>query len=79
MVIPQVLKPNTYELALDNSMIFVMGADVKPIKFEFVGDTRTQEVMDGRVNNDMSMELQVQTCVGMGLVGPQAFGMFRFA
>jgi hypothetical protein len=79
MVIPQTLKPGTFELALDDSMLFVMGADVKPIKLEFVGDTRTQEVRDGRINNDMSLELQVQTCLGMGMIVPQAFGVFRFA
>ena len=79
MVIPQVLKQNTFELALDDSVLFVMGTDVKPIKLEFIGDTRTQEVRDGRINNDMTMELQVQTCFGLGMMLPQAFGMFQFA
>ena len=79
MVIPQVLKPNTLELALNDDVIFVMGGDVKPIKFEFIGDTRTQEVRDGRINNDMSMELQVQTCFGIGMMLPEVFGKFTFA
>lgn len=79
MVIPQVLKTGTFELALDNEAVFVMGGDIKPIKLEFIGDTRTQEVRDGRVNNDMTMELQVQTCFGMGMMLPEAFGLFRFA
>lgn len=79
MVIPQVLKPNTFELALDENVLFVMGADVKPIKLEFVGDTRTQEVKDGRINNDMSLELQVQTCLAIAMMLPQAFGKFEFA
>lgn len=79
MVIPQVLKAGTFELALDNDAVFVMGGDIKPIKLEFIGDTRTQEVRDGRINNDMTMELQVQTCFGMGMMLPEAFGLFRFA
>lgn len=79
MVIPQVIKEGTFELALDNNVIFVMGGDVKPIKVEFIGDTRTQEVRDGRINNDMTFELQVQTCFGMGMELPQAFGRFEFA
>lgn len=79
MVIPQTLKPGTFELALDDNMLFIMGADVKPIKLEFIGDTRTQEVRDGRINNDMSLELQVQTCLGMGMMLPSAFGVFHFA
>ena len=76
MVIPQTLKAGTYELALDDSMLFIMGADVKPIKLEFIGDTRTKEVSDGRVNNDMTLELQVQTALGMGMIIPNAFGLF---
>lgn len=79
MVIPQVLKDGSFELALDNDAVFVMGGDIKPIKLEWIGDTRTQEVRDGRINNDMSMELQVQTCFGMGMMLPEAFGLFRFA
>ena len=79
MVIPQVIKQGTFELALDNDVIFIMGGDVKPIKVEFIGDTRTQEVRDGRINNDMTLELQVQTCFGMGMELPQAFGKFVFA
>lgn len=79
MVIPQVIKEGTFELALDNNVLFVMGGDVKPIKVEFIGDTRTQEVRDGRINNDMTLELQVQTCFGCGLELPQAFGRFEFA
>lgn len=79
MVIPQVLKAGTFELALDNDVLFIMGGDVKPIKLEFIGDTRTQEVKDGRINNDMSMELQVQTALAMAMMLPKAFGCFNFA
>ena len=79
MVIPQVIKQGTFELALDNDVVFIMGGDVKPIKVEFIGDTRTQNVTDHRVNNDMSYDLQVQTLFGMGFELPQSFGMFKFA
>ena len=79
MVIPQVIKEGTFELALDNDILFIMGGDVKPIKVEFIGDTRTQNVTDHRVNNDMTYDLQVQTLFGMGFELPQAFGKFQFA
>ena len=79
MVIPQVIKEGTFELRLDNDVLFIMGGDVKPIKVEFIGDTRTQNVTDHRVNNDMTYDLQVQTLFGMGFELPQAFGMFKFA
>lgn len=78
MVIPQVIKEGTFELALDNDTLFIMGGDVKPIKVEFIGDTRTQNVTDHRVNNDMTYDLQVQTLFGMGFELPAAFGMFKF-
>ena len=79
MVIPQVIKEGTFELALDNDTLFIMGGDVKPIKVEFIGDTRTQDVKDHRVNNDMTYDLQVQTLFGMGFELPQAFGMAKLA
>lgn len=79
MVIPQVIKEGTFELVLDNDTLFIMGGDVKPIKVEFIGDTRTQDVKDHRVNNDMTYDLQVQTLFGMGFELPQAFGMFKLA
>jgi hypothetical protein len=79
MVIPQVIKEGTFELALDNDTLFIMGGDVKPIKVEFIGDTRTQNVTDNRINNDMTYDLQVQTLFGMGFELPQAFGCFKFA
>ena len=79
MVIPQVIKEGTFELALDNDVLFIMGGDVKPIKVEFIGDTRTQNVTDHRVNNDMTFDLQIQTQFGMGFELPAAFGKWQFA
>lgn len=38
MIIPQTLKSGTFELALNDSQLFIMGGDVKPIKLEFIGD-----------------------------------------
>ena len=79
MVIPQVLKSGTFELALNDSHLFIMGGDVKPIKLEFIGDTRSDIDTEGKKNNDMSVDVQVQTCFGLGLVLPPYFGLFTFA
>jgi len=79
MVIPQTLKSGTFELALDDSKIFVMGGDVKPIKLEFIGDTRSDIDTEGKKNNDQSVDVQVQTKLGMGLLLPPYFGVFTFA
>lgn len=79
MVIPQVLKSGTFELALSDNQLFIMGGDVKPIKLEFVGDTRSDMDTTGKKNNDMTVDIQVQTCFGIGLMLPPYFGLFTFA
>lgn len=78
MVIPQTLKSGTFETALDNKKLFIMGADVKPIKLEFIGDTRTVEY-NAQQTNDMTEGLQIQTQIGMGLLLPSYFGLFNLA
>ena len=78
MVIPQTLKSGTFELALSKNQVFVMGADTKPIKLEFIGDTRTVEY-NAQNTNDMTEGLQIQTQIGMGMLLPNYFGCFTFA
>ena len=78
MVIPQTIKSGTFELALSKKQVFIMGADVKPIKLEFIGDTRTTEY-DETNTNDMTRGLQIQTQIGMGLLLPNYFGCYTFA
>lgn len=78
MVIPQVLIPGTYNTALDNSKVYILGGDTKPVKFEYYGDARTMENLDGKANADQSIDLQVQTKFGLGLVLSPYFGVFTF-
>ena len=79
MVIPQTLKSGTFELGLDDNKIFIMGGDVKPIKLEYIGDTRSDMDTTGKKNNDQSVDIQIQTKLGMGLLLPPYFGVFTFA
>lgn len=79
MIIPQTLKSGTFELALNDSQLFIMGGDVKPIKLEFIGDTRSDMDTTGKKNNDMSVDIQVQTLMGIGMLLPPYFGIFNFA
>lgn len=79
MIIPQTLKSGTFELALNDSQLFIMGGDVKPIKLEFIGDTRTDMDTTGKKNNDMTIDVQIQTLMAIGMVLPPYFGMFNFA
>lgn len=80
MVIPQTLLPNQFnKMALSDSQLFIMGADVKPIKLEYIGDTRSDMDTTGKKYNDMTMDFQVQTKLGMGLMLPPYFGVYNFA
>ena len=79
LVIPQTLKSGTFELALNDNQLFIMGGDVKPIKMEIIGDTRTDMDTTGKKNNDMTIDMQIQTLIGLGMVLPQYFGVFTFA
>lgn len=78
MVIPQTLKSGTYQLALDNDKLFILGGDTKPIKLEYFGDTRTLMDTEGKTNADQSVDIQLQTKLGIGFVLPQYFGVFTF-
>ena len=77
--IPQTLKSGTFELALNDSQIFILGGDTKPILLEFIGDTRSEMDTTGKKNNDQSIDIQVQTKFAMGLMLPQYFGVFTFS
>ena len=78
MIIPQTLKSGTFDLALDDSKLFIMGGDVKPIKLGFIGDTRSDIDTTGKKYNDMSADIQIQTLLEIGLVLPPYFGCFTF-
>lgn len=77
MVIPQTLKSGTFEKALDDTKLYILDGTAKPIKIEFYGDTRTKSNTDGQENNDQTIDAQVQTKVGFGLV-LSIFGVFTF-
>lgn len=79
MRIPQVKKNDAFELALDNNKLFVIGADTKPIKLEYIGNTRTKMIDDEHVNNDLTLDLQVQTKFALGTLLPKYFGVINLA
>lgn len=79
MVIPQTLRSGSFNLALDDSKVFIFGGDVKPIKLEIIGDTRSDMDTTGKKNNDASVDIQVQTKIGIGMLLPLYFGVFTFA
>lgn len=79
LVIPQTLKSGTFELALDDSTLFILDGECKPIKLGFEGDTRSDIDTTGKRNNDGSVDIQIQTKFSLGLALPPYFGKFVFA
>lgn len=79
MRIPQVKKNDAFELALDNNKLFIIGADTKPIKLEYIGNTRTKMIDDEHVNNDLTLDIQVQTKFAIGTLLPKFFGVVNLA
>ena len=79
MRIPQVKKNDAFELALDNNKLFIIGADTKPIKLEYIGNTRTKMIDDEHINNDLTLDLQVQTKFALGTLLPKYFGVVDLA
>ena len=78
MIIPQTLQSGTFTLALSDSDVFILGGDTKPIKLEIYGDTRTKSNTDGQANNDMTIDAQIQTKIGLGMIVSPYFGKFSF-
>lgn len=78
MIIPQTLKSGTFELALSDNQLFIMGGDVKPILLEIIGDTRSDMDTTGKKYNDQTMDFQIQTKMAMGMLLPPYFGVFTF-
>ena len=76
MVIPQTLQSGTFNLALSESQLFLIGGGVKPIKIDYYGDSRTKSDTSGQRNNDQTIDFQIQTLLGMGLVLPATTGLF---
>lgn len=79
MRIPQVKKNDAFELALDNNKLFILGTDTKPIKLEYIGDSRTKMIDDEHVNNDLTLDVQVQTKFALGTLLPAYFGVVDLA
>lgn len=81
MKIPQTFKSGTYEFALDDTQLIIMGAkdgSVKPIKLVIEGDSRSLKNPDDKVNQDQTIGEQIQTKLGVALAFDDVFGIFNF-
>jgi len=76
MVIPQIHTPNTYDFGMDDTQIYILPSNTKPIKFVNTGTAIIKEVSDGLTNLDMSMEYTLIKEFGVSVVFNVLYGMY---
>lgn len=76
MAIPQSHKPNTFEFEIENNKLLVLPSNAKPVKVVREGTPIIRENSDGTVNKDMSMEHDVISFYGVGVIFNTLYGMY---
>lgn len=75
ILIPQVFTKGTYDFEVDNNTIYVLPESTRPIKLFFEGDTRALETNE-KDNRDQTIDTQVQTRLGTGIVVDSLVGKY---
>jgi len=75
VMIPQTFIRGTYDFKVDNGSIFILPNNEKFIKLFFEGDTRARE-MNEKDNEDQTIDTQVQTKLGVGIVVSNLIGKY---
>ena len=73
--IPQTFIRGTYDFKVDNKSIYVLPDLEKPIKLYFEGDTRARDLSEQQTH-DQTVDSQVQTKLGHGVVLSSLFGKY---
>lgn len=74
--IPQAFIRGTYDFSVHNDTIYVLPENEKPIKLFFEGDTRARE-LGAQDNHDQTIDSQVQTKLGVGVVFGNLSGRYK--
>lgn len=74
MEIEQGHKIGTFTFTMDNTKIYAISGDAKPVKMTLEGDTEVKEISDGTTNADRSMETAVAFKAGAGVGYNRMFG-----
>lgn len=73
--IPQVFTAGTYDFKISDKTLYVLPENYRPIKMFFEGDTRSRE-FTSQDTMDQTMDYQVQTKLGVGVVFEDLFGKY---
>ena len=79
LMIPQVFRAGTFDFALSTDKLMIISGASRPVKFVYEGNSRMREVTDERENMDMTLEGQIQTKAGVGVVADGYFGVWTLA
>lgn len=74
--IPQAFVRGTYNFSVRNDVIYVLPNDEKIIKLFYEGDTRARELGE-KDTHDQTIDTQVQTKLGVGVVFNNLFGQYN--
>lgn len=74
--IPQAFVRGTYDFKVNNDVIYVLPDNEQPIKLFFEGDTRARE-LGAQDTHDQTIDNQVQTKLGVGVVFSNLFGRYQ--
>jgi len=74
--IPQVFTRGTYDFKIDNNTLLVLPDSYKPVKLYFEGDTRARDLSETDTE-DMTIDSQMQTKLGVGVVFEAPFGKYQ--
>lgn len=78
IMIPQAMVRGTYDFRVDNNAIYVLPDSEKPIKVYFEGDTRARE-RTATDNDDMAIDTQIQSRLGVATVFSNLMGRYSLA
>ena len=76
--IPQVFTRGTYDFKISDNTLFVLPENYKPIKLYFEGDTRSRE-LEYKDTMDQTIDYEVQTKLGVGVVFDTLFGKYTIS
>ena len=73
--IPQTFTRGTYDFKVEDNVLYVLPENFKPIKLYYEGQSRSRELGD-HDTEDMTIDVQIQTKIGIGVVFDTLFGTY---
>ena len=77
--IPQGLKANSFEFAVDDDFLIVIPSGEKIVKFAWVGEAMVIENTDGTARNDQQIEYKFLRACAMAVVATNNYGIYRLS